>query len=173
MANKWKAVLIRFAEGELETLDAYCEENHVKRTDLIRSATRLYTANRDLVNGVIKLRDNSIDIAPVMDSIAIVAKKLEALEKRLISLFVEKGSAHPTSSSRIAEAVLMIKRRAKKDVTTVDRLREQLKRIDPSLAPFLLASDSCGICVLDEALLELEEKGELSREYGGIIRFRK
>lgn len=173
MASKWKAVLIRFVESEVETLDAYCRENHVKRTNLIRSATRVYVANRDLVNGVIRLSDTSVDIAPVMDSIGLVIQKVEALDKRLNSSSVENGSEDLTISKRIAEAVLMVKRRAKKDVTTVDQLREKLKSLDPSVVPFLHASDSKGICGLDEALRKLEEKGELSREYGGIIRFRK
>jgi len=173
LASKWKAVLIRFVEREVETLDAYCRENHVKRTDLVRSATRLYVANHDLVNGVIRLSDASVDIAPVMDSIGLVIQKVEALEKRLNSSSVENGSENLTISKRIAEAVLIVKRRAKKDITTVDQLREKLKILDPSSTPFLHATDSSGICVLDEVLRELEERGELSREYGGIIRFRK
>lgn len=173
MTNTWKAVLIRFVKEELERLDKYCKENHVKRTDLIRSATRVYIANRDLVNGVIRIKDASVDIAPVLDNIGVVVQKLEAVEKRLNSLSVDNPSANLMIHKKIADAVLMVKKRAKKNLTTVDQLRDKLKRMDPSFAPFLYASDSCGVCVFDEVLRELEKKDELSREYGGIIKFKK
>jgi hypothetical protein len=172
LANKWKGVLIRFVKEELDRLDAYCKENHVKRTDVIRSATRLYITNHDLVNGVIRLTDANSDITPIMDNISIVVQKIEAVEKKLALLSVENDSENSKINERIAEAVLMVKRRAKNDTITLDQLRERLTSIDFSFAPFLCATDSSGICVLDEVLLELEGKGELSRLYGGIIKWR-
>lgn len=164
--------MIRFVKEELDRLDAYCKENHVKRTDVIRSATRLYITNHDLVNGVIRLTDANSDITPILDSIGIVVQKIEAIEKKLALLSVENDSENSKINERIAEAVLMVKRRAKNDTITLDQLRERLTNIDFSFAPFLYATDSSGICVLDEVLLELEGKGELSRLYGGIIKWR-
>ena len=156
----------------MERIDAYCRENHVKRSDVIRSSIRLYTNNRDLVNGVIRVNDTSIDVAPVLESINVVLQKVEAIEKKLDSLSAKNSPTDLTINKRIEEAVLMIKRRAKKNVITVDQLREKLN-VNPSFAPFLHATDSSGICTLDEVLHELEKKGELRREYGGIIRLRK
>jgi hypothetical protein len=173
LANKWRGVLVRFVKEELERLDAYCKENHVKRTDVIRSATRLYIANRDLVNGVFRVTDANPDITPVMDNIGIVVQKIEAVEKKLDLLSVENDSENSKINERLAEAVLMVKRRAKNDAITLDQLRERLTSIDFSFAPFLYATDSSGICILDEVLLKLEENGELRRQYGGIIKFRR
>ncbi|MEM2112033.1 MAG: hypothetical protein QXX08_09190 [Candidatus Bathyarchaeia archaeon] len=176
MANKWRRVLISFVKEELERLDAYCKENHVKRTDVIRSATRLYIANRDLVNGVIRLRDASLDIAPMMEDIKnlrdVVVQKIEDVKEKLSSISVEDNYPNLAIKERIAEAVLMIKRRGKKNTITVEQLKEKLKTIDPSFTPFLYATASSSICVLDKVLLELEGKGELSRLYGGIIKWR-
>lgn len=176
LANEWRGVLIRFAKEELERLDAFCKENHVKRTAVIRNATRFYIANRDVVNGVIRLRDASLDIAPVMDSIKslhdVVVQKIEDVKEKLNSISVEESYPNLATKERIAEAVLMIKRRSKKDTITVEQLKEKLKAVDPSFTPFLYATASSGICVFDKVLLELEGKGELSRRYGGIIKWR-
>jgi hypothetical protein len=173
LTNNWKGVLIRFVKEELERIDAYCKENHVKRSDVIRNSTRLYTNNRDLVNGVIRVNDASMDVAPVLESINVLSQKVEAIEKKLDSLSVKNSPTDLMINKRIEEAVLMIKQRVKKNVITVDQLKEKLIRIDPSFAPFLYATDSSGICILDEVLHEFEKKGELRREYGGIIRLRE
>lgn len=172
-AYKWKGVLIRFVKDELERLDAYCRENHLKRSYVIRSAIRLYITNPDLVNGVIRVRDTGFEISTtIMDSINALAKRIESVEKKLDAFFQENDNDDWKIGEKMLEAVLMIKRRTKKGIITLDQLREKLKRINPSFAPFLYATNSSGICVLDEVLHKLEEKGELSRRYGGIIRFK-
>jgi len=169
--NKWKGVLIRFAEKELETLDIFCQKNMVKRTDLVRNATRLYVANPDVVNGVVKLRDNGVDIVPILDGIAMLAQKVDTIEKGFNSAIKRQELVSPAARERIIEAILRAKQKTKKNVTTVDRLREQIKRTDPSLEQFLYASASDGIPPFDDALIWLQQKGELSRNPGGIIEF--
>ncbi|MEM3697892.1 MAG: hypothetical protein QXZ02_04135 [Candidatus Bathyarchaeia archaeon] len=172
-AYKWRGVLIRFVKDELERLDAYCRENHLKRSYVIRSAIRLYITNPDLVNGVIRVRDTGFELSTtIMDSISAIAKRVENIEKKLDSFSQENGHNDWKISEKMLEAVLIIKRRTKKGIITLDQLREKLKRINPSFAPFLYATNSSGICVLDEVLHKLEEKGELSRRYGGIISFK-
>lgn len=172
LANNWKRVLIGFNKEELERIDAYCRENHVKRSEMLRNSIRVYIHSRDLVNGVIKVNDASIDVAPILESINAVLQKVETIEKKLDSLAVKNFPTDLMINKRIEEAVLMIKRRTKKNVITVDLLRKKLST-NPSFAPFLYATDSSGISALDEVLHELEKKGELRREYGGIIRLRE
>jgi len=171
MATHWKPILIRVVDREMETLREYCKKNHVKMTELFRNAVRLYITNPDLVNGIIKAEGNGVEVAQVMDSIDELVKKFEALEKKLTSLSAKKDFVQPIAKARIAEAVLKVKQKAKKDVTTVDRLREQLKGMDPSLDQFLVASATNGISLLDEVLMELQQRGELSWDFRRIVKF--
>jgi hypothetical protein len=172
MPNRWRGVLIRFGERELETIDRFCHENNVKRTDFIRNAARRVMNNPDSVNGVVKCRDDGIDILPLMDSITMLTQKVENIEKGLSSLLEGKKLANPVAKDRIIELILKIKQKAKKNVTTVDKLREQIKRRDPSLEQFLFASAANGIPPFDDALIELQQRRELNRDIkSGIIKW--
>jgi len=172
MPNRWRGVLIRFGERELETIDRFCHENNVKRADFIRNAARRVMNNPDSVNGVVKSRDDGIDILPLMDSITMLTQKVENIEKGLSSLLEGKKLANPVAKDRIAELILKMKQKTKENATTVDRLRDQLKRIDSSIEPFLFASSTDGISVFDEVLIELQQRRELNRDLkSGIIKW--
>jgi hypothetical protein len=171
MANYWKTFPLRLAEGEWNMLKEYCKKNQIKITDLIRSILRLYFANPDLMNGIIKVANAHIETEQIVNSVTELIQKFEVLEKKLTSHPNESEFAYSLVKARIAEAILNTKQKARKKPITVDILREQIKKIDPSLAPFLVASASNGISSLDEVLVELEQKGELSRDYRGIIKF--
>lgn len=170
MATHWNQYVIRVADQEWTTWKEFCKKNHIKRADLIRNAVRFYIANPDFVNGVVKAANNGVDIRPVVDGITRLMQKVEVLENKLTSISQEKNLVSITKS-KILDAVLRIKKRARNSITTVDRLREQIIKIDRSLAPFLVASVTCPVSPFDEVLSELEGK-ELRREYGGIINFK-
>jgi hypothetical protein len=171
MKTRWKEVLIRVADVELDNWDEFCRKKGMKRIDLIRNAVRLYVANPELVNGGIKTVDNDVDIGPVLRGIDELKQKFEMIEKKVTSFPTETDFTHSLARKKVVEAILKTKQKAKGSVTTLDRLRDQLKETEPSLIPFLFPVDG-GISVLDEVLAELNEKGELSWNFRQIIRFR-
>ena len=174
--NDWKGVLIRYIKSELAVLDAFCKKNKVKRSDAIRNATRLYVNYPDLINGVIKVKDANIDIAPVIKHVDAVAQKIDQIGKKVNSLSSKDDFKDLAIKRRITHAILAIKHRTKKRVIAVEQLREELKTLDLSFAPYLYATNSSGICVLDECLFKLEQKKELLRKsYSGtgIIEWRR
>jgi len=173
MNSRWREILIRVAGMELANWNEYCAKNCIKRVDLVRNAVRLYIANPDIVNGVLRIADNDVDIGPILKGIGNLSKKLEAIEKRLDAFSAETDFVQPLARRRIAEGVLKAKQRTKDGVTTVDSLTEQLKQSDPSLVPFLFSANANGsISLLHEVLAELHQKGELSWDFKEIIRFR-
>jgi hypothetical protein len=171
MPNRWKGVLIRFDERELETIDRFCHENNVKRTDFIRNAARRVMNNPDSVDGIVKCRNDGVDVIPLMDGITMLTQKVENVEKGISSLLEGNKFSDATAKNRIIELILKIKQKAK-NVTTVDKLREQIKRMDPSFEQFLFASAANGIPPFDDALIELQQRGELSRDIRtGIVKW--
>jgi len=170
MNVRWREILIRVADEELANWNEFCARNCIKRIDLVRNAVRLYISNPELVNGVLKVVDNGAEIEPIIKGIDDLNKKLETIDKRLTSFSTETGFLQPLAKRRIAEGILKIKQETGDPVTTVDRLKEQLKLSDPSLIPFLYSTTG-SISLLDEALAELHQKGELSWDFKEIIHF--
>lgn len=176
LKNDWKGVIVRYIKSELDVLDAFCKKNNAKRSDVIRNATRLYVNNPDLVNGVIRIKDANTDITPVIKRVDVVVQKIEQIGKKVNSLSSKDDFKDLTIKKRITHAILAIKHRTKESVIAVEQLREELKSTDLSFTPYLYATNSSGICVLDECLFELEQKKELRRKsYSGtgIIEWRK
>jgi hypothetical protein len=170
MATQWKAILIRFVEGESNMLKEYCRKNHVKMAELFRNAVRLYVANPDLVNGIVRVRDDGIETEQVLKGITELAQKLESLEKKLNSYPTDGKFTNSVIKARITECILKVKQKNKKEPITVDNLQIQLKKMDPSLAPYLVASATNGFSLFDEVLMELQGR-ELNRDFNEIINF--
>ncbi|MGD0071669.1 MAG: hypothetical protein ABSB71_08950 [Candidatus Bathyarchaeia archaeon] len=164
-------VLIRFAPEELAVFNAYCKTNHINKTACAKSAIRLYITNRDLVNGVIRVQDSSPDNASLEGKMDAIFQKVSTIEEKIKSTTLERDSTRQVFMDRILEAILLIRKDAETETTTVDKLRVLLERINPSFSPYLYASDSCFICVLDEVLKILEGQGKLRLKYPGIVRW--
>lgn len=170
MTTCWKRFLLRLAEGEWNTLKEYCKKNQIKITELIRNAVRLYIANPDILSGVVKVSGNDVEIKQVLNDITEVAQKLESLEKKLNSYPVDGKITDSVIKARIKECIMKVRQKYKKEPITVDKLRIELKKIDPSLTPYLVASATNGFSHLDEVLIELHGH-ELNRDFNGIIKF--
>lgn len=170
MTAPWKAIIIRFIDVEFSTLKEYCEKNHIKITELIRNAVRLYIANPNIVSGVVKASSNDVEIKQVLNGLTEVAQKLESLEKKLNSYPMDEKITDSAIKARIKECIMKVKQKYKKEPITVDKLRIELKKIDPSLTPYFVASAANGISHLDEVLIELHGH-ELNRDFNGIIKF--
>jgi len=169
MTTRWKPILIRFVDRESNTLKEYCAKNNIKITELVRNAVRLYIANPDILNGVVKVNGN-FEIKQVLDSIDKVTQKLEVLERKLNSYPTNEKFTDSLIKARITECILKIKEKNGREPITVDKLKLKIKKMDPSLAPYLVASANNGFSLLDEVLMELHGR-ELSRDFNGIIRF--
>lgn len=167
--GEWSGVLIRFAKHELENIDAYCKKYSLKRTDLIRSSIRDKIANTDPATGVTKEKDNPIDLIPVIDSINSLKLEFECLEKKFDSNSEGKEATHSSTEERIAEAILQVKQRTKDPLTTTEKLAERIKRLDPSLEPFLFASPTNGISLYENVLSRLHQEGMVHRRSSVII----
>jgi hypothetical protein len=170
MASCWKAFLLRLTEGEWNMVKEHCRKNQIKITDFVRSLLRLYFANPDLVNGVVRVRGNDVDVEQVLNGITEVAQKLESLDKKLNSYPTEGKFTNSVIKARITECILKVKQKNKKEPITVDKLKIQLEKMDPSLASYLVASTTNGFSLLDEVLMELHGR-ELNRDFNGIINF--
>lgn len=169
MTDKWIGILIRFGEQELETINAYCIKHNIKRTDLVRGSIRDKIANADSISGTAQA--NSIDLIPLIDSINLLSRKVENLEKiSVANSGVNEEKSISAAKGRITEAIRRIMEKTSEEFTTTEKLGEQIKRIDPSLEPFLHASAESGVSPFDEVLIELNQEGMLHRNSNGIIR---
>jgi hypothetical protein len=169
MTTRWKPILIRFVDRELNTLKEYCAKNNIKITELVRNAVRLYIANPDILNGVVRA-NGVFEIKQLLDSMDKVTQKLEVLERKLNSYPMNEKFSDSLIKARIKECILEIREKYRKEPITVDKLKLKIKKMDPSLAPYLVASATNGFSLLDEVLMELHGR-ELSRDFNGIIRF--
>jgi hypothetical protein len=168
---KWKGVLIRFAEKELENIDGYCDKYSLKRSDFIRNSIRDKIYNADPITGGTREKDNPVDFTPLTDSVNLLSKKFESLESKLGSNFEEKETADSTVKERIIEAILQVMQRVTDPFTTTEKLAEQIKRTDRSLEQFFFASATNAISRYNEALTKLHQEGKLRLSANGIVEF--
>ncbi|MCW4028354.1 MAG: hypothetical protein NWE92_01740 [Candidatus Bathyarchaeota archaeon] len=171
----WKEILIRVAEPELSHWDECCAKHNQTRSDFLRNAVRIFIANPDLANGIVKQPVNQVDIAPIMKAIEELNKKLEINEQNGPT-FGNTVFKNSLAKRKVLEAVLLQKQKAlesQETVTTLDQLKEMLKDSDPSLAPFINPPAGGGLSILDEVLQELNGKQELTWDFCQIIEFKE
>ena len=171
MVGKWVPFVLRFSKDELRNVDAFCKDHCLKRNECFKISIRLLMAHPDLINGVVNLGNNNSNLDPLIEKLSLFSQKFERIEKSLSEL----AEGQPVTSSKvvkdkIAEIILQMKNK-NKSATTTDKLREHVKGIDPSLEQYLVASASTGISLFNETIIELQERGELTWEIGGIIKW--
>jgi hypothetical protein len=168
MTDKWIGILIRFGQQELETINAYCIKHSIKRTDFVRGSIRDKIANADSISGTAQA--NSIDLVPLIDSINLLSTKVENLEKiSVANSGAKEENKISAAKGRITEAIRQVIEKTSGEFTTTEKLGERIKRIDPSLEPFLHACAASGVSPFDEVLIELDQDGMLHRNSSGII----
>ncbi len=170
--DKKMGVFILFDEQELENIDSHRKKFHLKRTEFIRDQIRKGISNADPITAITKQRENSTDLNPVMESLSLLHKRVESLEKNLNSHSEGNETISITVKERIAEAILQVMQRATDPFTTTEKLAEQIKRIDPSLEQFLFATGKNGFSPYGNVLTEFHLAGKLHRSPNGIIEFK-
>lgn len=171
MVGNWVPFVLRFSKEELRNVDAFCKEHGLKRNEGFKISMRLLIAHPDLINGVVNLGNNDPELGPVIENLSLLSQKIESLEKSVNSL-ADGKTVTPSRISKDKIATIILQQKKKnKNATTIDKLREHVRRVDPSLEQYLVASASTGISPFNETIIDLQEKGELTWEIGGIIKW--
>jgi len=147
----------------------------MKRVELIRNSVRATIANLNLGKNAVVTADYSIEIRQLADAIRKLDQKTGNIEKTINSKsFDTNYIGDNIAKIKIRECIQNILKNTKTaNTTTVDRIREHIKKRNPSLTQHLVSSSNRAFSLLDEVLYELQVKGEIERKYGGIIKFSK
>jgi len=161
-------IVLRIPRNELEKLDAVCKELNLNRTQGLRTSYRFLMYNPDLVRGIVKL-DSNPDMSPIIEKVSALSQGMADIKEGITNLAEGNRITPFKVKERIGELILKILRENKGKDTTRDKLRDKIRRQDPSLEGFMFPSASNAFPVYEQVLMELQENGELTVSLNGII----
>jgi hypothetical protein len=170
MVLNYVPILLRIPRGELEKLDAVCKEKNLNRTEGLRVSYRNFMYNPDIVSGIVKLEDGSREGAPIMENLTTLSQDVKEI-KEGINHLAEGNKITPfKAKERIAELIQTILQENRENDTTRDKLRDEIRRREPSLEQFMFPSASSAFSVYEQVLVELQENETLVIEIDGRIK---
>jgi len=166
-----KAFLLRANLSEFEVWESEADREGATTTQLIREAIRFYLVYRDTVKHQILMPNVACDQTVIEKSISALSQKIDDIGKKLETSARVSESANPLAKDEIIGLIVTIKKSGELGKeTTLERIQNWLVEKKPALSPYLLANEK-GMSALQEALIEMQARGELTLT-GNIIAWR-